>query len=464
METRSLKFVAEVCAAVITSGPADGEFQAVSIDSRTAKAGDLFFAIKGDKFDGHDFIAEVAAKGVTAMVLQKSKAQGMRSKIASVTLLAVDDVRAALGKLAAAYRREFTLPVIAVGGSNGKTTVKELLASVLRQKFSTLWSEASFNNDIGVPMTLLRMEKSHQAAVLEIGTNHPGELAPLVRMIGPKSGVITHIGREHLEFFGDVASVALEEGALAELLPMDGELFLNGDNEWSEQLAARTRANVVRVGLDNKNGWRAKKIRLDKNGVTFQVAAPTEEFSGEYRINLLGRHQVTNALFAIAAGAALGLGRAEIQAGLAACLPPKRRLNFFEANGVRVLDDSYNANADSTVVALETLCSLPLQGRRVAVLGEMAELGAHSVAAHAEIGRRAAELKLGQLFAIGKMAAVTAQAARDAGLMRVFEFGEVEAAIKVLKSFLKPGDVVLLKASRVSRLERIAEMLKAENN
>jgi UDP-N-acetylmuramoyl-tripeptide--D-alanyl-D-alanine ligase len=139
-------------------------------------------------------------------------------------------------------------------------------------------------------------------------------------------------------------------------------------------------------------------------------------------------------------------------------------LNFFEANGVRVLDDSYNANADSTIVALETLCSLPLQGRRVAVLGEMAELGAHSVAAHAEIGRRAAELKLGQLFAIGKMAAVTAQAARDAGLMRVFEFGEVEAAIKVLKSFLKPGDVVLLKASRVSRLERIAEVIKAENN
>jgi UDP-N-acetylmuramoyl-tripeptide--D-alanyl-D-alanine ligase len=464
VEPRLLKFVAEACDAVITSGPADGEFQAVSIDSRTAKAGDLFFAIKGDKFDGHDFIAEVAAKGVTAMVLQKSKALGLRSKIASVTLLAVDDVRAALGKLAAAYRREFTLPVIAVGGSNGKTTVKELLASVLRQKFSTLWSEASFNNDIGVPMTLLRLEKSHQAAVLEVGTNHPGELAPLVRMIAPKSGVITHIGREHLEFFGDVASVALEEGALAELLPTDGELFLNGDNEWSEQLAALTRANVVQVGLGKKNGWSAKKIRLDKNGVTFQVAAPTQEFSGEYRINLLGRHQVTNALLAIAAGAAFGLSRAEIQAGLAACLAPKMRLNFFEANGVRVLDDSYNANADSTIVALETLCSLPLQGRRVAVLGEMAELGAHSVAAHAEIGRRAAELKLGQLFAIGKMAAVTAQAARDAGLMRVFEFGEVEAAIKVLKSFLKPGDVVLLKASRVSRLERIAEVIKAENN
>ena len=211
-------------------------------------------------------------------------------------VLVVDDARAALGRLAAAYRREFDLPVIAVGGSNGKTTAKELIASVLRQKLATLWSEASFNNDIGVPLTLLRLEKSHQAAVLEAGTNHPGELAPLVKMIQPKYGVITNIGREHLEFFGDVAGVAQEEGWLAELLPADGKLFVNGDNEWTEQIVRRTRATVVRVGLGEKNDWRAKGIRLDKNGVTFRVEAPKAEFSGEYRINLLGRHQVTNAL------------------------------------------------------------------------------------------------------------------------------------------------------------------------
>jgi UDP-N-acetylmuramoyl-tripeptide--D-alanyl-D-alanine ligase len=457
VETRSLKFVAEACAAEIIGGPADAEIKAVSTDSRTAKAGDLFFAIRGEKFDGHDFIAEVAAKGVAAAVVEKSRVQDPKSK---VTMLAVDDVRAALGKFAAAYRRQFDLPVIAVGGSNGKTTVKELLASVLRQKFSTLWSEASFNNDIGVPATLLRLEKSHQAAALEAGTNHPGELAPLVEMIAPRFGVITNIGREHLEFFGDVAGVAREEGWLAELLPADGTLFLNGDNEWSDEVAARTKAKVVRVGFGEKNDWCAKKIRLDKNGVTFQVAAPKAEFCGEHRVNLLGRHQVTNALLAAAAGEALGLDRAEIRDGLAECPPAKRRLNFWEAGGVRVLDDSYNANADSTIAALETLCGLPLQGRRVAVLGEMAELGAHSEAAHAEVGRRAAELQLGQLFAVGRMAAVTAKAARDAGLMRVFEFAEVGAAMNVVKSFLKPGDVVLLKASRASRLERIAEMLK----
>ena len=260
-----------------------------------------------------------------------------------------------------------------------------------------------------MPATLLRLEKSHQAAVLEAGTNHPGELAPLVKMIQPRFGVITNIGREHLEFFGDVAGVAQEEGWLAELLPADGKLFLNGDSEWAETIAARTRAKVVRVGFGGKNDWQAGKVRLDKNGVTFQVTAPKPEFSGEYRINLLGRHQVVNALLAIGSGEEHGLGRAEIQRGLAECQPPKMRLQFWEADGVRVLDDCYNANADSMRAALETLCDLPLQGRRVAVLGDMAELGAQSEPAHEEIGRCAAELKIGQLFTVGKNSAAHGQ-------------------------------------------------------
>ena len=459
MEARSLKFVAEACGAEFKSGSPETQVENVCIDSRQAKVGDLFFAIKGEKFDGHDFVSEVASKNVAAIVVKKKKVPAVNL---NCPLLAVKDVRVALGQLAAAYRRQFDLPVIAVAGSNGKTTVKELLASVLRQKYLALWSEASFNNDIGVPITLLRLEKSHQAAVLEVGTNHPGELAPLVKMVQPKFGIITNIGREHLEFFGDVAGVAQEEGGLAELLPADGKLYLDGDSEWVDKIAARTKAQVVLVGIGKNNDWRAKKIRLDKNGVTFQVESAKKDFTGEYRVNLLGRHQVVNTLFAIAVGEELGLNRVKIQSGLTECLAAKMRLNFWEANGVRVLDDCYNANADSTVAALETLCGLPLQGRRVAVLGDMAELGAHSAAAHAEIGRRAAELEVGQLFAVGKMAAVVGQAARDAGLMRVFEFAEVEGAMGAIKNFLKSGDVVLLKASRASRLERIAEMLKAE--
>ena len=456
-----MKYVAEACDAEIKFGAAETKVKNVCTDSRLVKPGEVFFAIKGEKFDGHDFVAEVAAKGAAAVVIERKR---LLSHCAKCDTLVVDDVRIAFGKLAAAYRKDFSLPVIAVGGSNGKTTTKELLASVLRQKFSALWSEASFNNDIGVPATLLRLEKMHQAAVLEVGTNHPGELAPLVRMIQPKFGIITSIGREHLEFFGDVAGVAQEEGWLAELLPADGKLFLNGDSEWAEQIAARTKAQVVRVGFGEKNAWRASKVRLDKNGVTFQVTAPQVEFGGEYRINLIGRHQVTNALFAIGSGEELGLGRAEIQRGLADCPPPKMRMQFWEANGVRVLDDCYNANADSMIAALETLCDLPLQGRRVAVLGDMAELGAQSEAAHREVGRHAAKLQIGQLFTVGNRSAVTAQAARDAGLTRVIEFPDVEAAVRAVKNFLKTGDVVLLKASRSTRLERITETLKAEKN
>jgi UDP-N-acetylmuramoyl-tripeptide--D-alanyl-D-alanine ligase len=311
---------------------------------------------------------------------------------------------------------------------------------------------------------LLRLDKSHRAAVVEAGTNHPGELAPLVKMIQPKYGVLTNIGREHLEFFGDVAGVAQEEGWLAELLPADGRLLVNGDNEWTETIARRTRTTVVRVGLGEKNDWRAKGIRLDKNGVTFRVEAPKAEFNGEYRVNLLGRHQVVNALFAVAVSEELGLDRPAVRDGLAECQPAKMRMQFWEAGGVRVIDDAYNANTDSMVAALETLCALPLQGRRVAVLGDMAELGAQSEAAHAEVGRRAAEMGIGQLFVVGRMAPVIAASARAAGLSRVMEFVDVETAKTAVKHFLKAGDVVLLKASRASRLERIAETLKSEQS
>jgi len=460
MEPRSLKFIADVCNADVRRGSVNTLVKNVCTDSRQTQAGDLFFAIKGEKFDGHDFINEVAAKGAAAVVVpEKGK---IPARLPDCAVLVVKDTRVALGQLAAAYRREFELPVVCVGGSNGKTTVKELIAAALRQKLATLSSEASFNNDIGVPLTLLRLEKSHQAAVLEAGTNHPGELAPLVKMIRPDYGVITNIGREHLEFFGDLDGVAQEEGGLAELLPADGRLFVNGDNEWTEKIAGRARADIVRVGVGDGNDWRAKGIRLDKNGVTFQVDAPKIEWSGEYRINLLGRHQVSNALLAVAVSEELGLGRSAVRDGLTGCQPAKMRLQFWEVGGVRVLDDTYNANADSALAALETLCDIPLQGRRVAVLGDMNELGAYSEAAHAEIGRRAAELGIGQLFAIGKMASVTARAARDAGLNRVFEFADVEAAVKAVGNFLKAGDVVLFKASRAVRLERITETLKAE--
>jgi UDP-N-acetylmuramoyl-tripeptide--D-alanyl-D-alanine ligase len=459
MDFRSLKFVATACAGEQFGSSPELLISHVCSDSRQARPGDLFFALQGERFDGHDFLPEAVQKGVAAVVVQRSR---MPPNPGACAVIAVDDPRKALGRLAARYRADFDLPVIAVGGSNGKTSTKNMLAVVLRQKFETLASEASFNNDIGVPTTLLKLEKTHRAAVLEVGTNHPGELAPLVRMIQPRFGVITSIGREHLEFFGDLAGVAAEEGWQAELLPADGKLFVNGDSEWAEPLARRTLATVVRVGLGPSNDWRAQDVRLGTQGVSFRLQAPKPELIGEYRLNLLGRHQAANALFALAMGAELGLSSAELLRGLAECKPAKMRLQPWDWNGVLVLDDAYNANVDSMFAALDTLRELPCDGRRVAVLGDMGELGNYSPVAHAEVGRRAAESGADHLFAVGDMAAVTAQAARDAGLKSIAQFADALAAAEALKRFLKPGDVVLLKASRSARLERLAEALRVE--
>jgi len=461
MDSRSLQFVATACAGELLSGSAQQLVARVCTDSRQARTGDLFFALRGEKFDGHDFIGDVTGNKVGAVVVERGRLQAGAAP-GQCPWIVVEDTRLALGRFAAVYRKDFSLPVAVVAGSNGKTTTKELIASVLRQRFSTLASEASFNNDIGVPLTLLRLETAHQAAVLEAGTNHPGELAPLVRMARPDYGILTAIGREHLEYFGDLAGVSREEGWLAELLPARGKLFLHGDSEWTEPIARRAHALVVRVGFSENNQWRVVGVRLEKSGTVFRVEAPQSDFAGEYRLRLLGRHQVLNAVFALALGAELGLSRSEIEQGLLECKPAKMRMDLWEVAGVRVLDDCYNANADSMNAALETLHELPCRGRRVAVLGDMAEQGVHAPAVHEEVGRRAAETGVGQLFAVGRMAAIMAQAARQAGLNRVLEFADVETAGAAVKSFVREGDLVLLKASRSSRLERIGDVLRAE--
>jgi UDP-N-acetylmuramoyl-tripeptide--D-alanyl-D-alanine ligase len=456
MEPRSLHYIAQAVAGELRHGAAEKMVSRVCTDSRLAEPNDLFFALAGQRFDAHRLLPEVARRGVGAIVAERGK---LPANFAECAVIAVAGTRQALGGLGARYRRDFQLPVMVVGGSNGKTTTKELIASVLRQQKYALWSEASFNNEIGVPLTLLRLEAAHQAAVLEAGTNHPGELAPLLEMIAPNIGVITNIGREHLEFFCDLAGVAREEGAIAESLPASGLLLINGDDPWADALAGRASARVLRVGFKEGNDYRARHVRCDTGGAVFQVQCPRSHLQGEYRIQLLGRHQVANALFALAAGAELGLDRAQIERGLAVCAPAKMRLQIHHAAGVAVLDDAYNANADSMLAALQTLRDLPCRGRRVAVLGDMAELGSTSAAAHAEVGGRAAGLGLDQLFAIGPGAAEIARSARLGGLGGVNEFLDVELAAQAVKDFVRPGDSVLVKASRSMRLEALTEKL-----
>lgn len=455
MEPRSLQQVARDCAGNLQGGGPDTVVRRVCTDSRAVQAGDLFVALKGDRFDGHDYVAEVARRGAAGVLVSASAAD----RLLPVPSVVVQNTRVALGDLARAYRQDVDPRVIAVGGSNGKTSTKELVAAVLQQRYRTLRSEASFNNDIGVPLTVLRLERHHEMAVFEVGTNHPGELEPLVRLVNPSIGIITSLGREHLEFFGDMAGVCREEGALAEGLPPHGTLYFGADNAWGEEIERRTQATVVRVGFSESCDWRVLEVRLSMRGTDFTVASPQAGYAGAYRVGLLGRHHAVNALFAIALGAQLGLSREEIQRGLVGAAPAPRRMELRRCGPVHVLDDCYNANADSTVAALQTLAALPCTGSRLAVLGDMAELGAQAESAHAEAGRLAAELNLGQLLVIGQMAAVTAAAARQAGLHRVLEFGTIEAVSDALQKVTRPGDLILLKASRRMRLERVVDAL-----
>lgn len=465
MEPRPLQFFASACGGTLLSGAPTTPVLRVNTDSRTILPGDLFVALAGEKFDGHEYVKHVAEKGAVAAVISGHRAPGVLAQLAPrvpLGLVTVTETRAALGRMAGSYRADFALPIVAVAGSNGKTTTKELLASILRQDGPTLWSEASFNNDIGVPLTLLRLESAHRAAVLEVGTNHPGELAPLVGLVQPRFGIITSIGREHLEYFRDLAGVAQEEGWLAELLPADGALFINGDSPMNEIIVQRTRCRVVLVGTGPNNSWRAVDLRPDERGVAFRVVTPRPDFAGEFRVNLLGRHQVTNALLALATAAELGVSPDAARRGLEACAPAKMRLQVWRAGGITVLDDAYNANADSMLAALQTLRDFPCTGRRVAVLGDMAELGEFTPQAHVEIGAQAAKLGVDLLVCVGRWASVTAESARATGLQTVSEFALADDAASALPQTLRSGDVVLLKASRSAALERVGESLRTE--
>ena len=445
----SLQFLIETCPGVSVGIDSTQDYQRVCTDTRKVQPGDLFFALRGERFNGNTYAAKALQAGAVAAVVDEP--------VDAAPVLRVADARVAYGQLAAAHRREFELPVFGVAGSNGKTSTKDMLASVLSAERNVLCSEASFNNDVGVPATLLQLEPKHEAAVVELGTNHPGELAPLVQMAAPDFGVLTGIGREHLEFFGDLQGVAQEEGMLAELLPSRGKLFLYGDGDWVKPICQRTQAHVYRVGFEATNDWQVKTVQVEESGTHFSIRAAEGSWSGDYFTPLIGRHQAGNAALALAAGAALGMDREALAQGLAASPQPRLRLQWAESGGVRWLNDAYNANADSVRASLETLGALETNGRRFVVLGEMAELGAHAENAHREAGELAASVAAG-LIAIGQWAEVTSEAARAAGLKRVEAVSDTRSAANVLREWVQPKDVVLLKASRAAKLEQILDL------
>jgi len=428
----------------------------VSIDSRALAVGEAFFAIKGHRLDGHAYLAEAAGRGSACLVVHELPDE----LPPNVPLVLVPETTKALGRLAAWHRAKFTLPVVAVTGSNGKTTTKELIASVLATRWNTLKPEGSFNNQWGLPLTLLGLGPEHGALVVELGTNQPGEIAELAALARPTVGVVTVVASVHTEFLGSLDGVREEKAALVRALPPDGTAVLNADDPRVAGMARDTRARVITFGAAAGAGLRAVgEITDGPGGLAF-----TLEHDGARRavtLGLSGRHNVTNALAAAGAGLALGLGLEAIVGGLAAARPAKGRCVWRAAGDVRILDDTYNANPASVRAALATVATHREGARLVVVLGDMLELGPGAEAAHREIGRAAAETGAAVLVGMGRHAAALVEAGRAAGVADAHHTETFEDTVAFLLKALVPGDLVLVKGSRGMRMERIVDALVA---
>ena len=428
----------------------------VAIDSRALGVGEAFFAIHGHRLDGHAFLGEAAARGAACLIVHTLP----DDVPANVPLVLVEDTTRALGRLGAWHRARFAIPVVAVTGSNGKTTTKELAAGVLATRWAVLRPERSFNNQWGLPLTLLRLTPEHQAVVLEIGTNARGEVAALAALAAPTVGVVTTVAAVHTEFLGSLDGVREEKAGLVRALAADGVAVLNADDPRVAGMAAETRARVVTYGRSTTAHVRAVGDAVDdERGLTL-----TLESGGERQtvtLALAGRHNVGNALAAAAAGVALGLPLADIGRGLAGVRPIAGRCVWKQAGDVTILDDTYNASPVSVRAALETIAAHRRGRRVIVVLGDMLELGALTDAAHREVGRQVAALPADELIGVGRAMPVAVEAARAAGLGEAWHLTTFEDTVARLLKRLTAGDLVLVKGSRGMRMERVVDALVA---
>jgi len=438
---------------------ADGAWVgSVSTDTRTLARGAVYFALRGERFDGHEFLPQALNAGAAALVVENWP-EGLDAQGAAV--LRVPDSLLALQRLAYWYRDTLDLPVVAITGSNGKTSTKEFTAAVLGQRFRVNATRGNLNNHIGLPLTVLATEANHTAAVWEMGMNHPGEIAPLCEIAKPKIGIITNIGTAHIEFLGSREGIAEEKGALARALPEDGTLILSAGCEFVEYFRQRTRARVLCVG-NGRGIIRAENLSGTETGTAFDLVG--ENFArARVHLKVSGRHMVANALLAACAGHVLGLSLEEIAVGLKSAAPGTGRLRRFNARGVAVYDDTYNANPDSMVAALETLAEHVLRDgqNRIAVLGDMAELGIHATDGHLRVGRLAAERGI-TVIAVGTLARHIAEGVAQAH-GRVEHFTDQQGAVEWLRANCQDGDAVLFKGSRSAAMERVMNQVFPEN-
>jgi len=429
----------------------DLSFCTVSTDTRTLRSGDLFIALEGSRFDGHRFIPQAVEQGAAAVM-------SSRECDPSIPQVRVRDTRLGLGRLAALWRDSFPVPLVAITGSNGKTTVKEMLAAILRQSGPVLATEGNLNNDIGLPLTLLRLQQE-RCAVVEMGANHPGEIGYLSHIARPDVAIITNAGTAHLEGFGDLEGVARAKGEILDGLAPRGTAVLNADDDyfplWRRLLGERP---MISFGESPQArvwaGLSGARTCWGEQGFGSRMEVRVDERVFEIELALAGRHNLMNALAAIAAARAMECPLEWIQRGLASVRPVQGRLcGLLSPLGVRLIDDTYNANPDSVSAAIQVLGQAP--GNHWLVLGDLAELGGASESLHAEIGRHARRAGLDHLYTLGGLSRFAADAFGEGAAA----FDGVEALVNAIKSRAAAGDTLLVKGSRSAAMERVVAAL-----
>ena len=429
----------------------------VIIDSRHVQTGDLFVAIRGERHDAHSYVKQTLATGAAVCVVEQAWFAEAKTSFPEAPLLVVEDTTLALGHLANVYRHKFDIPFVAIAGSNGKTSTKELTAHLLEQHYRVLKTEGNFNNHIGVPLTLFRLRPEHQIAVVEIGTNHFGEIANLCKVLEPTHGLLTNIGQEHLEFFKDLEGVAQAEGELFTYLAETGRLaFVNVDDDYVAKLAAPVR-NMVTYGLQYCATSSGQVLGINQSGQA-QVRFAYDELQVEAQLKVPGLHSATNALAAFTVAGSFGVPAAKLQQGLESYRPGNKRMEVLQHRGITLLNDCYNANPDSMRAALRTIGAIKGDMRKYAVIGDMAELGDQEAALHRGLLTEVKEAGLALTLTVGALARHTYEALSEAGLAATHFNSKPELAAALLAQ-LQLGDVVLLKGSRSAALEEVTELL-----
>ena len=434
----------------------------VSTDSRSVRHDDMFIAIRGEKFDGHNFITKAVESGASVIAADARWARANQILLSSLNLpcLIAEDTVQLLGQVAQMHRKKFKIPVLVVGGSNGKTTTKEMIAALLKTKYRVLSTEGNLNNHIGVPQTLLRLERQHQVAVIELGTNHFGEIAYLASIVEPTHALITNIGREHLEFFGSVEGVARAEAEVFDWMRTQkrakGVGFINKDDQHLSKLAKRVKKPVSYGFGKGSLTVQGKVLGFNELAFARLEVKPHGKKAFKIELSVPGEHNAVNALAASAVGLTLGVPAKKIQAALSSFSSASKRMQLFQVNGVTILNDTYNSNPDSTVAALGVLGRMRTAGKKIAVLADMLELGANAVREHQRIGEAVAAAGVTHLLGFGPLTQNTVNAARTES-KRHFE--QKSALSEHLAQILSPGDIVLVKGSRGMRMEEVIAFL-----